>query len=190
MTSILERIEKELVEKWQQRQDVIDWNKVQQAQDQEQARVKAEARDKLLPAVRKREQAYNDRVIAWLDEGLDLCAEERELRKDVALAYGRPRAFRLTARLQACVKSEKNRLRVFLRGPRNYGTMRKERARQLRSFGKEQARIARSMAGGDGSRYAAGQRIRETQAAADRWEGKPPADENAMLVTAEQARSL
>ena len=187
--TILERIEKELVDKWQQRQDLLDGSKARLAREAEQARVQAEAREKLLPDVREREQDYNQRLVAWLDQGLDLFQEEKELRRDASSAYGRSRVLRVTGRFKALVKNEKERLMVWVRGPRNYGGQSRNRARQLRDFAKEQAKRAKSMVGGGGSRYQAEQRIAQAKAAADRIEGKTP-DGDAMLITAEQARGV
>jgi len=187
MTTIIDKMNDELLRLWQSRQRVIEEHGQEQRLLAEQRALEDQAREQVLPGLRDQEQDWNQRYDAWLAGGLDLFSERDDLNTRIRLAYGRPRTVALVT-LRRQVKRELDRRRALSK-TRNREQARKEHARYLRDVAKEQAKGAKSMSGGDGSKYQAMERVKETEAAADRLLGKTPkqADDNAMFIPPEVA---
>jgi len=173
MTTILQDIEDRLVKLWESRQELVDGAEADRLQRAAQAEHEAEVRETLLPKDREVEADIASRYDQWLSDGLSMFSEVEACHASTRSHFGRPR-FRVPSRVRNIVQHETDRRRVWTRGPHDIEAAQAERARELRSLAKEQAKLAKSMRGGDGSKYAAQFRVQETEAAADRLEGKTP----------------
>ena len=145
MTTMLDRIEEQLVDLFQRRQDVLDVGRRQRERRAEQERHRAEVREKYLPKDRELEQDWQQAYEDWLSQGLDLFDQRQSLTASIRAHYGRPRTS-VHAELVKRVKAEFDRQQVLNRGPRDQTAARQEKRDHLRGVVKDLERSNRQQA--------------------------------------------
>jgi len=181
----LEQVEETIVSLWNKRQSLVE--------DQEHERQAKSAHDAWLEEVRVNVPEWRDgqesvlqRYYEALGVILDLHAENQEYSTNLRRAEV-PVGFQIPRTAVNFARRERDRIQVFLRGPRDRESANKQRADQLRAFAKEVEQSARGYAR---NKDVARQRAEDARAAADRLEGKTPKpkqEPDGMFITPEQA---
>jgi len=182
--SLLDRFEDQIVELLERRQKVIEAD--------EQERRQKSAHDAWLetfregvPEWREGQESVFQRYYEALGVILDLHEENQKYSTNLRRAEV-PVRFQVPRSAVNFARRERDRLQVFLRGPRDRGSANKERAEYLRAYAKE---VEKSARGYTRNKDIARQRAEDARAAADRLEGKTPKpkQEDGMFIPPEVA---
>jgi len=132
MSTLLDRIEEQISELWQQRQNVLDVGQRQRELEAERAQLEAEVRAEHLPGDRQNEEEWQQAYEDWLRQGLDLFDDRASLNSSIRAHFGKPRTS-VHVDLPRRVRAELERQQVLGRPPEDYdASMPKAQEQHLR----------------------------------------------------------